>query len=878
MKAAHVDDVCTDAMSSSQTAVAGSESSSAVAGESAVAAGAAKREGVSASAVKILHLSDLHFGVTFDPSLWDYVGNVLAGSDKPNVIVVTGDLVDTPSFFMLALARNELMAMRARWCSSGNDCELLVIPGNHDVGILGNWAAWPWRSKFGIVFSERYQTLFNRLPTYTTYKSKPWFARWTQRSLWTLCFALRRLFVQLRSTKPSPLVTEAAGGALCFVSFNSNGKLILASGHINPADISKAHGELLQRRLPDRNGTLLNLVPRIALVHHHVIAIPYSSTVESLTEFEPFLTLRNAGTFLRELCYWDFDLVLHGHKHLLNFVRLTFDSADQPRSEIAVLAAGSATKRQTVSGQNSFNLIKVYRSGNITYRSVRYGQGTSGEVESPWSAGFKRLLPLTELKLRAYARARAGQEISCDSLESRYRITESGSAECERQMRGLRGLHDERVQKRWLTFAVEYGAIAARSVKLDEQSLMAGHVLTDLSTDPRKRVDVEVVLTGQRVTADVGSDFGLKWRAVNSFATSQWECLAMRQEDGRDWISMGIRIPTKRLILSVQLPSTFNNPSPRVFVSRHPDYPLLHINEHGDIDMRGQTIWEIDADLTELEKANVRMIDNRCELDVEYPVVGHRYELRWRVDTEVAPTTPPRSGLAEQIRRTFLRVAHPNDDPIATKLATLANDMLKKVTDQIIHPLIGSRYSLDEHLDCALFVYNDVEKRFELVAEGRKRDSGPLLVREIPLNAGVSGAAFKHRGVSLYICPSCADTAEDGFYVYFPDNAPAQARPDYAALLAIPLQLRDLDLSYTVQSSPARPSAQPQNPIAPEELIGVFTIATDARDSKLLTLAGPSGVEVADRQKHELVTDIWTIAAQYMQGLSDEVRRVASRG
>jgi predicted MPP superfamily phosphohydrolase len=40
--------------------------------------------------VKILHLSDLHFGTTFDLSLWDYVGKVLAGSDKPNVIVVTG--------------------------------------------------------------------------------------------------------------------------------------------------------------------------------------------------------------------------------------------------------------------------------------------------------------------------------------------------------------------------------------------------------------------------------------------------------------------------------------------------------------------------------------------------------------------------------------------------------------------------------------------------------------------------------------------------------------------------------------------------------------------------------------------------------------------
>jgi 3',5'-cyclic AMP phosphodiesterase CpdA len=128
--------------------------------------------------VKILHLSDLHFGSTFDPSLWEYVGKVLAGSDKPNVVVVTGDLVDSPSFFMLALARNELQALTKRWCGGGNDCELLVIPGNHDIGILGNYAGWPWRSKFAIVFSQDHAALFDRLPTYSEY---------SRQALWWSC-------------------------------------------------------------------------------------------------------------------------------------------------------------------------------------------------------------------------------------------------------------------------------------------------------------------------------------------------------------------------------------------------------------------------------------------------------------------------------------------------------------------------------------------------------------------------------------------------------------------------------------------------------------------------------------------------------------------
>lgn len=819
--------------------------------------------------VKILHLSDLHFGATFDPSLWSYVSKVLAGADRPNVVVVTGDLVDTPSFFMLGLARMELETMRRGWCAAGHDCELLIIPGNHDVGILGNLAIWPWSAKFGIVFSDRHRALFDRLPTYTEYIAKPWWSRWVRRTLWTWAFGWRRLFLQLRRPPPKPLVAECIRGALCFALLDSNCKLRLASGYISAADISGVHGELLQRRLP-RDGMLLNLVPRIALVHHHVIAIPYASTIEGLTEFEPFLTLRNAGTLLRELCYWDFDMVLHGHKHLLNFVRLTFDSADQPRSEIAVLAAGSATKRQTLAGQNSFNLIKVYRSGSITYRSVRYGQGASGQVQSPWSTGFQRLLPLNELKLRAHSRAAAGQEIGCDLLEFRYQISETGTARCTRQVRGLRGLHEERVRRRRQAATVSFGAIDAKSMRLTDESVLAGHVMNEVTGIASKRIDVQVMLAGQRLTADVGTDFGLTWRSINCFATAYWECIAMGLSDGYDWISVLVRFPSKRLRLVVELPDMFKNPSPQVRVRRCAEYPLMKVNDQGDIEVAKDTTWEIDPDLTDLERPNVRVVGNRCELDVEYPIVGHEYQLRWRVDTEVAPTTAQRRGLTQQIRRTLLKLATPEGSNV-TELAALANEMLKKLTDQVIHKLIGSSYALEEQLDCALFIYNEEGKCFDLIAEGRTRDRGPLLVKRIPLNAGITGAAFKHRGLSLYICPSCAGTEEEGAYVYYPDDAPTDARPDYAALLAIPLSLADLTVTRGPVPGPG-PSER-QTPVAPDELIGVFTIASNARDNKLLALAGSRGDLTNTQEKHELVTELWTIGARYLLGLSDAVRR-----
>ena len=103
------------------------------------------------------------------------------------------------------------------------------------------------------------------------------------------------------------------------------------------------------------------------------------------------------------------------------------------------------------------------------------------------------------------------------------------------------------------------------------------------------------------------------------------------------------------------------------------------------------------------------------------------------------------------------------------------------------------------------------------------------------MNAGISGAAFKHRGVSLYISPSCAGSEDDGAYIYFSEETADAERPEYAALLAIPLHLGDLN-----PASEAPPQDQ-QMPVAPEEVIGIFTIATTAKDNQLLSLTGPSG-------------------------------------
>jgi hypothetical protein len=819
--------------------------------------------------VRILHLSDLHFGERFDPALWEHVGDVLEGSEKPDVIVVTGDLVDSPSFFMLGIARRELLRRRDHW-GTGASCELVVIPGNHDVGILGNVALPPWNKKFEIVFCESPHRIFDKLPGFDQYRSWKRYKRWPIRCWWAMAFAWLKLTRQLRTAdRPARLIREVAGRRVWLACFNSNGEMRLASGRVPHASLLAAHGELLGLRLPGPDRKLRNLVPRIALVHHHVIPIPYAGAIEGPTQFEPFLVLRNAGTLLRELCAWDFDMVLHGHKHALNFARLTFDSADDARSQLAVLAAGSATTRQSGAGQNSFNLIKAYPNGCISFRSVRYGQDRSGEIDGAWQGGFRRLLPFEELKRRVHARALGGLQMGSDMYECTYDIDEDGSANVAVNVRGLRGADDERLRSRRQGFGVGFGAIDASSIRLDQESLSAGHQIEGLVEHvPSNRVDFNVVLGSPRMASDEGSSYGVRCRFLNSFAMTPWECEAMRQPCQRDWVSTVVRVPTRALRLSVSLPKTLRDPQPEVVVERFHDYPLLHVDGRGELDLENpmQECWVRDPDLTELEKANLRCIGSHLVLDVEYPMVGHRYKIRWGIRSQSTETTTERTRLAMQLRRSLIEMGESHGGDRAA-VARLAREMLGKVLAQILRPMLRSEYAFQDRLAVSLYVFDDEKKHLTLVVNASEPQDGPGLVKTIPLNAGVAGAAFKSRRVKIYVCPECARQTRGGVYIYFPPELPEALRPKFTALMAIPLHLGDI-LPWASDSQSKADSGVP-----PEEMIGIFTVSSTAFDSKLIAL-GEEVPESDEKQEiQETLTDrLWSVAVQYLRGLSEAVR------
>jgi Calcineurin-like phosphoesterase len=82
--------------------------------------------------IRIAHLSDLHYGGSFDLALWQSVRKAVA-QFAPNFIIVTGDVVDHPD-------RRHLLSVKGELDTLGDEtgAEVFVVPGNHDLFYYGN--------------------------------------------------------------------------------------------------------------------------------------------------------------------------------------------------------------------------------------------------------------------------------------------------------------------------------------------------------------------------------------------------------------------------------------------------------------------------------------------------------------------------------------------------------------------------------------------------------------------------------------------------------------------------------------------------------------------------------------------------------------------
>lgn len=295
--------------------------------------------------IKLVHISDLHVG-RHDESVLASLKTLLE-EQKPKYLIVTGDLANHSYI-------NTIQSIRVlRDLVEGLNPEpnVLVVPGNHDdyfYGVFG--CKWPisWMAAF--IF-KLYFKGYGAKKVFIS--SCDYFFQGGRDN---------RYFVSLDDE-------------LAFFLFDSNPLFSVkeACGRISNNQLEcfkEAHSEFISR-YGDRYKKCL----KVALVHHHIVPIPYSETLES------FLVLKNAGEFLRILAQCGIDIAMHGHKHCSVTSYLELGTVHSGIKPLSIIACGSTSK--STEAQFYCNVLEYYRDGILTIMKGEAAPGNAFNLDSP---------------------------------------------------------------------------------------------------------------------------------------------------------------------------------------------------------------------------------------------------------------------------------------------------------------------------------------------------------------------------------------------------------------------------------------------------------------------------------------------------------------
>jgi len=282
-----------------------------------------KEQKKSSGTKRILHMSDLHFGLAASSRRRSYLkahlNTILHEIDR---VVITGDLFDSP----ILEYKNEFNEFRSD-VERLTGSEIIVVPGNHDV------------RKKGIRF-----------------------------------FSFGADFAQWAGVKWSPVYVDRAFRTI-FFCFNSSEGGNFAKGKISE-DQRLELGSIYLAHIaiePEIKDYL-----KIALVHHHPYKLdgqdfPTTHYQKFLSYFykneDEFLAFENSEEFITWCANQGVSLILHGHKHR---PRHTLDT-----NMITVIGCGSTTGAEnTPMSYNVVSLDTATRRWNAEFYQDFKGDGS----------------------------------------------------------------------------------------------------------------------------------------------------------------------------------------------------------------------------------------------------------------------------------------------------------------------------------------------------------------------------------------------------------------------------------------------------------------------------------------------------------------------
>jgi len=739
----------------------------------------------SSTETTILHISDLHFGWKFDEDSWTDLLNI-ARQLGPKIVLVTGDLVNSPHRLSLNWAMDELNSLQTML-----ECDLIVVPGNHDTRFLGLLPI-KWVNPFGLLLLLALSLAIYKSGLLTVFPTLLWLILAT---VLVGLFLIRSLFFIDFNKKFKKFILPAPGfyskyGLEIYAFDSASQALVGARGRIPKKQFVDAQGNLRKQLLnlhtsaPEQNANGSIAPYRIAILHHHPIPIPYDDANE------PLMVADNAGTFLSEVSRLGVRLILHGHKHHKHFSRTTINAGGDDEHEIAVLSTGTATSNiGNDRREHHFYLLKLDGRGNMEVAPYLAEEGAAFQRQEPF------LIEQSSLADKRLYEGTAQQcGLKCESNLLTVEITPDGDMDFRQEFHGFRVVrenHSVSGLPRPIEIQVGTGHIDDLSAgDLDANSGEPIQITEEIKELSHRKGEVSF---GRNIgPQDQALNFYTHYVALNAFAMSGQQHTQMYGEPPpTEHLELALQpIPTQVLDFVVKLPAGFRiSGEPRFFIEK---------------DGRREPVLE------QKLKGNLRYYPhlNVIVSTIPYPPLDLTYKLQWKL-TEDAPPSGLSSisltGETEELARGLLKLPDSATESLELK-------QLLGVIEQITRSHFNLDKSTQDPIEISLMAYDQEERTLKIVLANFEMTEQMRLFR-LKYGDGIAGRAYKMNKGRMFIKRLAIQKNTPSYY-YPLDGKPYDLRNiNEEVIISYPLHHpENEELIYAVLSlSSKKPSSKLQN-------------------------------------------------------------------
>ena len=643
---------------------------------------------------------------------------------RPDILIVSGDLANQPVPWQMKKAAKIVRDIQQECANDHPIFRTIVIPGNHDFKYWGN---------IGLRRLTRvpFEIYFRRDGLSHGFWWRVWMAfKLRFQALWWWTAAMRE-----------PLIFETfprLGLALFAINSNTLTEM-MAAGKVESADLQ----QLYARHDQHADHPQFAFLYKIAVVHHHPAPISDAPSDALARLQDSFMIFYNAGLFLRELSRRGFNLVLHGHKHVAGFLRVSCEFSDLGRTELPIAAAGAATHPHPDDSRgNHLHMIEIY--DDDTARLTSWFFSADVQRKDPETVRYA-LDTIEDVRRRRYVVFRRLQNYSCQQVTKAVEMTVDGYTAVEIDFRGCRVFSDDGLANIPLSLTCERPCYL-RGV----ETAPGSSAFIDIKPAPgnnlyafRGNIDL-----GHRRTPDLGLfDYGYRYRLMNGHALSAEEFPRHYWGTPQDseYASITCDGAFDQLILNVRFPQKYDlNSLEFDAIAEYVPAPLEGIDDKR-LDL-GQTVRHDQE--TNRVRGYLRCGPAEVTLTCPQPTPGMIYKIRWRFRNLAAPPGPDLAAAANvdvSIDR-LLRVAKTaQTDPLARADWNRARSTLDALASEINQTLPPVN---NELLRVSVMVFDKSSQRLRFV--GSNTDPHELPAGDFISGEGCAGFAFEKLRCVLY--------------------------------------------------------------------------------------------------------------------------------